>query len=670
MADKALLLGINVYKSVNGLRGCLNDVENMRRLLTEQFGFRDENVKALHDSSVVKSEVKKQLKWLFKDAKPGDRVVLHYSGHGSQTADLDGDEDDGADELLCLYDMDFNDPDTYLLDDELRRWTETLPKGVHLTVVLDSCHSGTGTRLLMAPAPGKPHQSVPMRVDARATSARALHDSTARGIDAAETVAAALDPEGDNIVRIRYVDPPPGIKAAIASRKKKTNRGLVIAPLNHILLSGCRSDQTSADATIGGSPNGAFTYYLCKTIREGGAGLERKALIERVVLALRQGQFSQVPQLETSDAGGSLFGGAHDEPATGSSSPPAGPEPTGPGPARSELKPGYPCDWETFCRGLALLPLETQREALRLFADRAASSRDVTGQRQLVYVHGICKHDAGYSTPWWNALHPFTTAFGAGTLGGTREEVLWSDLVNARGLELRASRAVDSRAAREADEAQRAGDEIREALRDRVDRQTVETGAAAAAGEAPRELTAEARGLSIPGLNCIDDFTVYMVNDSVRAQVIERFTRVVRPLLQAGTEIDIISHSWGTVVAYEGLRELADGGLTTPRVRNFFTAGAALSLGPVKMRLRPANRDGQRPAMVRRWVNLNARGDVVGGPLQGRPYAVDDDFPNLAPFGCSSVLGLVNPVCAHGSYFVAGNEAVNRNVFARFIDQA
>jgi len=87
----------------------------------------------------------------------------------------------------------------------------------------------------------------------------------------------------------------------------------------------------------------------------------------------------------------------------------------------------------------------------------------------------------------------------------------------------------------------------------------------------------------------------------------------------------------------------------------------------VKLRLRPANRDGRRPALVRRWVNINARGDVIGGPLQGRPYAVDNDFPNLEAFGCRRFLGLVNPSCAHASYFQSGNVAVNRDVFGRFL---
>jgi pimeloyl-ACP methyl ester carboxylesterase len=234
---------------------------------------------------------------------------------------------------------------------------------------------------------------------------------------------------------------------------------------------------------------------------------------------------------------------------------------------------------------------------------------------------------------------------------------------------VRAARATDPQAAREAEEQAELKREIQEALEDRIDRHLIEAAPRTAAGELPQPLPAE-RGLNIPGLNCLDDFTTYMVNEKVRAAVLERFTRVVKPLLESGEELDIISHSWGTVVAFEALRELAESGLTLPRVRNFFTVGAALSIAPVKMRLRPANRDGRRPVNVRRWLNINAHGDVVGGPLQGRPYQVDVDFPNVRPFGCGDFLGLVNPVCAHASYFVAGNAAVNREIVARFIERA
>jgi hypothetical protein len=122
-------------------------------------------------------------------------------------------------------------------------------------------------------------------------------------------------------------------------------------------------------------------------------------------------------------------------------------------------------------------------------------------------------------------------------------------------------------------------------------------------------------------------------------------------------------------VAYEALRQLEDEGLQAPLVRNFFTVGAALSIGPVKMQLRGANKNGKKPASVRRWVNLNAHGDLIGGALKGRPYDDDIDIIKLPPFGCNSLLGLVNPGCAHSSCFVSGNVAVNRDIFANYIGQ-
>jgi len=661
MADKALLLGINTYKKVSHLRGCVNDVDNMRGVLTEVFGFKPANVKVLLNDRVIKKDVNAEMAWLLKDAQPKDRIVFHYSGHGSQSVDVDGDEDDEVDELLCLYDMDFDDPDTYMLDDELREWTKKLPEGVELTIVLDSCHSGSGTRMLLAPVAGKASRQVAMMVDPTTTVERALAgNARTRGLGAADAALMATDPENEDLVRIRYVEPPQAIKAAIATRRQNATRGLVVARMNHVLLAGCKDNQTSADAMIEQTPNGAFTFYLCKMLRAGGAKLERKELIDRVEQALHDAHFSQVPQLEGPTDQGALFGSSRVGPPFTVVIPAV--VPSG---GLDELKDIIPL--------IALLAPDAQIEALRLLESRGglqpqAPLRSV-GDRFLVYVHGICKHEAGYSNSWWEALHPFTNAFGAGRLGDKRREVLWSDLVNQRALEAQANRAVDERAARQADEQEQLKEAILEALQDRSDRQVIDTRPVLGEGDAPRAIE-ETRAVSIPGLNCIDDFTIYMVNDSVRAEVIGRFTRLVRPLLESGAELDVISHSWGTVVAYEALRELASQGVNAGRVRNFFTVGSALSIGPVKAKLRPANKDGQRPAMVRRWVNLDARGDVVGGTLKGRPYAVDMDFLNLNPVGCKQFLGIVDPGCAHGSYFVSHNKPVNRDIFAAFIAQA
>jgi hypothetical protein len=349
--------------------------------------------------------------------------------------------------------------------------------------------------------------------------------------------------------------------------------------------------------------------------------------------------------------------------------------------------------------GTEPLPPDLQRKALAIFAGllqepdvaapsamadaRAAIGADSAGttpiaaaavtavtNRRLIYVHGICRHVRGFSDAWWNALHRFVpNTFGEGVLEQTRLEVIWSDIVNQASVMAAVVSASAGPTAAEQSRQQTA-DAIKDALRDRADQHVLHTAASTDGRASGPIAAADIDGLiSIPGLNCIDDFSIYLTDAKVRQQILDRFIAVVKPALQAGLELDIVAHSWGTVVAYEALRQLEDEGLQSPLVRNFFTVGAALSIGPVKRQLRGANKNGKKPASVRRWVNLNAHGDIIGGALKGRPYDDDVDILKLEPFGCNSVLGLVNPTCAHGSYFESGNVAVNRDIFANYIGQ-
>jgi hypothetical protein len=133
------------------------------------------------------------------------------------------------------------------------------------------------------------------------------------------------------------------------------------------------------------------------------------------------------------------------------------------------------------------------------------------------------------------------------------------------------------------------------------------------------------------------DFLIYMVNNGMRQRIIDRFTEILRPLLASGANVDIISHSWGTVIAYEGLRELESDNSLSGRVASFFTAGSDLSISPVRSCLREQNKDGRRPGQVNRWINLDAEGDLVGGTLSDM-FAVDVEDLNLQPVGCQRTL--------------------------------
>lgn len=148
---KALLIGINYFGQRGQLRGCINDVRNMTSYLSEHFGYRREDMVILTDdqqnpmSQPTKQNILRAMHWLVKDARPNDSLFFHYSGHGGQTKDLDGDEPDGYDEVI--YPVDFRQRG-HITDDEMHRiMVQPLQAGVRLTAIFDSCHSGTALDL-------------------------------------------------------------------------------------------------------------------------------------------------------------------------------------------------------------------------------------------------------------------------------------------------------------------------------------------------------------------------------------------------------------------------------------------------------------------------------------------------------------------------------------------
>ena len=104
---KALLVGLNKYHpSLKAdLRGCVNDVEHMRDILVNMFGFDPENIRVVIDDRATFEGILERLYWLLEGSRRDDELVFHYSGHGSQVRDRNGDElNDGLDEILCPTD--------------------------------------------------------------------------------------------------------------------------------------------------------------------------------------------------------------------------------------------------------------------------------------------------------------------------------------------------------------------------------------------------------------------------------------------------------------------------------------------------------------------------------------------------------------------------------------
>ena len=258
MSKKALLVGINQFVTLpeNTLHGCVNDVLLLRGVLTTFYGFLSDEITILIDHGATYNAIFNALAQLITGAQPGDVLVFHFSGHGTQVADRDGDEDDGADECLVPTDHNWNDP---LRDDQLRIYFERIPAGVSLTFIADCCHSGTIQR------------------------------------DLAPVGCARL------INYPRRIIPPPWIQAEIAAcaarKRQQPTRDFQFAPYaNHILLAACRDDETAADAYINSRYQGAFTWALCQALANSGGTITYQEAMRQAGLLLND--YGQHPQLE------------------------------------------------------------------------------------------------------------------------------------------------------------------------------------------------------------------------------------------------------------------------------------------------------------------------------------------------------------------------------------
>lgn len=79
------------------------------------------------------------------DVSSGDAIFFHFSGHGGQSPDAAGVEEDGMNETILPVDV---KKAGMITDDEINRiLVQTLPQGVRVTALMDSCHSGTGLDL-------------------------------------------------------------------------------------------------------------------------------------------------------------------------------------------------------------------------------------------------------------------------------------------------------------------------------------------------------------------------------------------------------------------------------------------------------------------------------------------------------------------------------------------
>lgn len=142
MSKRALLVGCNYPGTKCELHGCANDVKRMKELLLDRFGFDEADILVMLDSDPSLPQptgrnIRRSLAKLIEGTQPGDCLVFHYSGHGTQVPAESGESDDtGSDEAIVPTDMNL------LTDDDFRDLVNQIPVGVTFTFLSDSCHSG------------------------------------------------------------------------------------------------------------------------------------------------------------------------------------------------------------------------------------------------------------------------------------------------------------------------------------------------------------------------------------------------------------------------------------------------------------------------------------------------------------------------------------------------
>jgi hypothetical protein len=236
---RAVLIGINYTGTPYELYGCINDATNMQSQL-RTFYPECADFRLIADNTAVKptkANILAAITWLVDGLKAGENVMFHYSGHGGQVRDKNGDEVSGYDS--CIYPVNGRSIEM-ITDDELRvALASRIPAGSKCLVILDCCHSGTAVDL-----------------------------------------------------RYKWNAPAAGSVTYTEDQKYGKTNGEVL------FLSGCRDTQVAMD-TVGkdDKPCGALTMALLETWRSYGSGIKLKYLLWDVRKFLREYGYAQVPEL-------------------------------------------------------------------------------------------------------------------------------------------------------------------------------------------------------------------------------------------------------------------------------------------------------------------------------------------------------------------------------------
>lgn len=251
---KALLIGINYKGSRAELRGCWNDVQNIKRFIMAR-GYKEEDMVVLTDAASdprsipTRQNMTAAMHWLVRGAQPGDALFFQYSGHGGQAKATQGDEADGMNETILPLDF---EQAGQMEDDELHAiMVRPLPMGCRLTAIFDSCHSGTALDLPYV----------------YSTSGNIKEPNVVAGVGKGLMGAAMNYAQGNigGMLKGLMGTFNEARNSESAEAFTKQNRS---SPADVVMLSGCKDAQTSADAVEAGKATGAMSWAFIEVLSQ------------------------------------------------------------------------------------------------------------------------------------------------------------------------------------------------------------------------------------------------------------------------------------------------------------------------------------------------------------------------------------------------------------------
>jgi pimeloyl-ACP methyl ester carboxylesterase len=266
----ALLVGIDNYpQPISSLQGCVNDITAIEEYLNERFDKQEYqlHLQTLKDKQATREAVIDGFRKHLRQAGKDDIVLFYYSGHGSQESapkEFWHLEPDHLDETLVCYDS-RTENGWDLADKELAKLiTEVGEKDPHITLILDCCHSGSGTK--------DPMQEAKER--------RLETDKRSRPLNSFIFKLEDLEKLSDSHDR----DP------------EKHPTGWKIPTGRNVLLAACRDYETAKEYP--GKYRGYFSYFLMDTLSKTNGKLTYRDLFGRTNAIVRSERPDQSPQLE------------------------------------------------------------------------------------------------------------------------------------------------------------------------------------------------------------------------------------------------------------------------------------------------------------------------------------------------------------------------------------